>query len=57
MEIRIGELAKLPGCEVVTIRYYEKQALLPDPARRDYAVEYGERLSFTRHRCVLALFP
>ena len=24
MEIRIGDLAKRSGCEVVTIRYYEK---------------------------------
>ncbi|MCB1967595.1 MAG: MerR family DNA-binding transcriptional regulator, partial [Candidatus Accumulibacter sp.] len=24
MEIKIGELAKRTGCEVVTIRYYEK---------------------------------
>ncbi len=33
MEIRIGELAKLTGCEVVTIRYYEKEGLLLEPAR------------------------
>ena len=25
MEIRIGDLAKRSGCEVVTIRYYEKE--------------------------------
>jgi len=33
MEIRIGDLAKRSGCEVVTIRYYEKEGLLPKPAR------------------------
>jgi len=33
MEIRIGELAQRTGCEVVTIRYYEKEGLLPEPAR------------------------
>ena len=30
MEIRIGDLAKRSGCEVVTIRYYEKEGLLPN---------------------------
>ena len=40
--MQIGELARLTGCAVDTIRYYEKQALLPPPARsagnfRDYA--------------------
>lgn len=29
MEIRIGELAKRTRCEIVTIRYYEKEGLLP----------------------------
>ncbi|MGX9738572.1 MerR family DNA-binding transcriptional regulator [Pseudocitrobacter corydidari] len=33
MEIRIGDLAKRSGCEVVTIRYYEKEGLLQKPAR------------------------
>ena len=31
--MQIGELARLTGCAVDTIRYYEKQALLPPPAR------------------------
>ena len=40
--MQIGELARLTGCAVDTIRYYEKQSLLPPPARsagnfRDYA--------------------
>lgn len=43
MEIRIGELAQRTGCEVVTIRYYEKEGLLPEPARSsgNYRL-YGE---------------
>ncbi len=54
MEIRIGELAKLTGCEVVTIRYYEKEGLLLEPARsggnfRLYDDAHIERLQFIRH--------
>ena len=29
MKMRIGELARMAGCQVVTIRYYEKEGLLP----------------------------
>ena len=54
MEIRIGDLAKRSGCEVVTIRYYEKEGLLPKPARsggnfRLYGDVHIERLQFIRH--------
>ena len=54
MEIRIGDLAKRSGCEVVTIRYYEKEGLLPKPARsggnfRLYGEAHIERLQFIRH--------
>lgn len=54
MEIRIGDLAKRSGCEVVTIRYYEKEGLLPKPARsggnfRLYGDAHAERLQFIRH--------
>ena len=54
MEIRIGELARLTGCEVVTIRYYEKEGLLSEPARssgnyRLYGEAHIEQLQFIRH--------
>lgn len=54
MEIRIGELAKRTRCEIVTIRYYEKEGLLPKPARsggnfRLYGDAHVERLQFIRH--------
>lgn len=50
----IGELAKRTGCEVVTIRYYEKRGLLKKPGRskanyRLYSEEDVERLRFIRH--------
>ncbi|MEG3618708.1 helix-turn-helix domain-containing protein [Magnetovibrio sp. PR-2] len=30
-----GELAKRTGCNIETVRYYEKAGLLPDPPRTD----------------------
>lgn len=52
--MKIGELAKLTGCPVETIRYYEREGLLPSPSRtagnyRDYHEEHVECLSFIRH--------
>ena len=52
--MRIKELAEATGVDVDTIRYYEKQGLLPEPARqdngyRDYASAHLERLAFIRH--------
>ena len=52
--LKIGELARQSGCQVVTIRYYEREGLLPAPARsggnfRLYDQAHIERLSFIRH--------
>ena len=30
-----GDLARTTGCNIETIRYYEKTGLLPDPPRTD----------------------
>jgi Cd(II)/Pb(II)-responsive transcriptional regulator len=54
MELKIGELAKRSGCLVETIRYYEKQGLLPHATRsqgnfRLYGAAHAERLQFIRH--------
>lgn len=55
--MRIGELAKATDTQVETIRYYEREALLPQPGRtegnyRVYGPEHVERLSFIRYcRC------
>lgn len=54
MRIKIGELARRAGCEVVTVRYYEQQGLLPEPDRsygnfRLYDESHVERLQFIRH--------
>ena len=50
---KIGELAKATGCNIGTIRYYEREGLLPAPARSEgnyrlYGNEHVERLCFTR---------
>lgn len=52
---RIGSLAKATDTKVVTIRYYEKIGLLPEPPRtrsgyRVYDSRHRERLRFVR-RC------
>ena len=54
MLIKIGELASRTGATVETIRYYEKEALLPEPSRsssnyRLYREEHLERLQFILH--------
>ncbi|MCA0175638.1 MAG: Cd(II)/Pb(II)-responsive transcriptional regulator [Proteobacteria bacterium] len=52
--MQIGELAHAAGTPVDTIRYYERQGLLPAPARtasnyRVYEAAHLERLLFIRH--------
>jgi MerR family transcriptional regulator, mercuric resistance operon regulatory protein len=52
-EIQIGELSRRTGCNIETIRYYERIALLPEPARsagryRVYDTADVRRLDFIR---------
>lgn len=52
--MKIGELAKATGCEVETIRYYEREGLLAAPPRseggyRQYAQRELEQLNLVRH--------
>lgn len=52
--MKIGELASLSGTQVETIRYYEAQGLLPEPARSEgnyrlYGPQHAELLLFIRH--------
>lgn len=52
--MKIGELAKAGHCEVETIRYYEKEGLLPAPERtssgyRHYHSRHLDQLLFIRH--------
>jgi Cd(II)/Pb(II)-responsive transcriptional regulator len=53
-QMKIGELAKRTGAQVETIRYYEREGLLPAPARSEgnyrlYGQLHVERLQFVRH--------
>lgn len=52
--MKIGALAKATDCQVETIRYYEREALLPAPSRtegnyREYTQAHVERLTFIRN--------
>ena len=56
--MKIGELAKITACQVETIRYYERENLLPPPARSDgnyrlYTQAHVERLTFIRNCRIL----
>lgn len=51
--MKIGELAEATGTPVETIRFYEREGLLPPPARADnnyrvYLRAHVERLAFIR---------
>lgn len=51
--MKIGELASAAGCDVQTVRYYERSGLLAKPGRtasnyRSYASSQVERLKFIR---------
>jgi Cu(I)-responsive transcriptional regulator len=51
--MRIGEAARATGTKAETVRYYEREGLLPAPARtegnyRDYGPDLLARLGFVR---------
>lgn len=52
-QLTVGKLAKLAGVNLETIRYYERQELLPEPLRtqsgyRTYSAESVERIRFIK---------
>lgn len=52
--MKIGQLARVTDTQVETIRFYEREGLLPAPSRsngnyRVYESSHVERLSFIRH--------
>ena len=52
--MKIGELAAQAGCDVQTVRFYEREGLLEEPEReasgyRRYAERHLKRLQFIRH--------
>lgn len=50
--LAIGEISRRTGCNIETIRYYERIGLLPPPPRRGRYRRYGDddvgRLAFVR---------
>lgn len=52
-KLTIGVLSKRTGCNIETIRYYERIGIMPDPPRtegghRDYDEDHLRRLAFIR---------
>ena len=53
--IKIGELARQAGCPIETIRFYEKEEIMPRPLRsaknnyRIYSQKHADQLIFVRH--------
>ena len=52
--MKIGEVAARAGCDVQTVRFYEREGLLEAPQReasgyRSYAQRHLDRLQFIRH--------
>lgn len=52
--MKIGELSERTGTQIETIRFYEREGLLPEPSRstgnyRIYEERHAQRLAFIRH--------
>lgn len=52
--MKIGELARIANCSTETVRFYEKEGLLPQPGRnennyRSYRHEHADQLRFIRN--------
>lgn len=53
MAYKIGELSKLTGCNIETLRYYEREGLLPAPPRGDNGYRYYPNDTVARVRFIL----
>src|SRR5688500_15986163 len=52
--VRIGELARLAGTSVSTVRFYEAQGLMPKPETRDSGYREYENRDLERLGLILA---
>ncbi|WP_376748293.1 Cd(II)/Pb(II)-responsive transcriptional regulator [Stutzerimonas nitrititolerans] len=50
--MKIGVLAKMTNCQVETIRYYEREGLLPAPGRTEANYRFYTQLHFERLRFI-----
>jgi len=51
--LTIGQVAKQAGVNIETVRYYERQGLIPDPPRRasgyrQYSADFVKRIQFIK---------
>lgn len=53
MGYKIGELSRLTGCNIETLRYYEREGLLPAPPRGDNGYRYYPTDTVARVRFIL----
>ena len=53
MSYKIGELSKLTGCSIETLRYYEREGLLPPPPRGNNGYRYYPKDSVSRVNFIL----
>lgn len=53
MSYKIGELSKLTGCNIETLRYYEREGLLPPPPRGNNGYRYYPKDSVSRVNFIL----
>lgn len=53
MSLKIGQLAKRTGCSIETLRYYEREGLIPPPARGANGYRYYQLDSVSRVNFIL----
>lgn len=53
MAYPIGKLSKLTGCNIETLRYYEREGLLPPPPRGDNGYRYYNDEAVSRVKFIL----
>ena len=52
--LKIGQVAQLADVNIETVRYYEREGLIPEPPRRpsgyrQYSPDYVQRIKFIKH--------
>ena len=52
--LKIGQIAQLADVNIETVRYYEREGLIPEPPRRpsgyrQYSLDYVQRIKFIKH--------
>ena len=53
MGYRIGQLSEITGCNIETLRFYEREGLLPAPPRGENGYRYYDTEAVARVRFIL----